>query len=184
MILFVAGIVFIAMEVFVIPGFGVSGLTGIILLFVSIVLAGQDFVIPQTGVQWNQTMSSTLLLLGSTFGFLIAAVLITIYAGSIPGLKRLILSPREIAEYSDGIEKDEHGKPIAKPHPEISVGDWGLADSLLRPAGRAKFGNRSFDVISDGNFIDPGTQVTVISIRGNVITVAAVEDENQDDENV
>ena len=42
-ILFVAGVAFLAMEVFVIPGFGIAGLTGLLLVFTSILMASQHF---------------------------------------------------------------------------------------------------------------------------------------------
>ena len=64
------------------------------------------------------------------------------------------------------------------PHPSISVGDWGKSESLLRPAGRASFAGRSFDVVSDGAFIEPGQQVKVLAIHGNRIVVAEVVDDD------
>ena len=172
-ILFVAGLTFIAMEIFVIPGFGVSGLSGIILLFASVLLAGQNFVVPQTAQQWNQTLTSTLTLMGSSIIFIVSAFFITRHFGSLPFLNKFVLAPPS-REAPEDNQFDKDGKLQAMPHPEVSVGDWGVADSLLRPAGRAKFGGRSFDVISDGTFVERGTQVRVVSIKGNVITVAEI----------
>lgn len=176
-ILFVAGIVFLFAEVFVIPGFGISGVTGLALLFSSIILAGQDFVFPQTAEQWNQTLSSMLILMCSGVGFLIAAVFISKRLGSLPVFNRMVLTPPPIKSEPDKL--DEHGKPIAATHPSVSVGDWGRAESLLRPAGRAKFAGRSFDVVSDGAYVEPGTQVRVIRIAGNIIQVAAIDENDE-----
>ena len=55
------------------------------------------------------------------------------------------------------------------------------AESLLRPAGRASFGGRSFDVVSDGAFIDPDRQVKVLAIHGNRIAVTEIEDDDLGD---
>lgn len=175
-ILFVAGIVFLFAEVFVIPGFGVSGVTGLALLFSSVILAGQDFVFPKTPEQWNQSLTSMLVLTCSGVGFLIAAVFISKRLGSIPVFNRMILTPPPIKAESQKL--DEHGKPVPKPEPAVSVGDWGRAESLLRPAGRARFAGRSIDVISDGAYVEAGTQVRVIQIKGNIIRVTAIDEDD------
>lgn len=172
-ILFLAGITFLAMEIFVIPGFGVSGITGLALLLFSVVLAGQDYVIPTTTAQINQTFSTLAVVTGSGLVFIVAAVFITRKMGSIPVFNQIILDPA--ANVRDDDEDDDKGK-TSDIHPAISVGDWGVADSVLRPAGRAKFAGRTLDVVSDGTFIDPGSQVRVIEISGNVITVSEVEE--------
>ncbi len=174
-ILFTAGLIFLLMEIFVIPGFGIAGFTGILLLFASVILAGQHFTIPSTTEEWNQSINSILVLLGSVACFLVVVMFISRHFGSLPLFNRLVLEPPPLTtEPTAG--KDSQGKPLPTSHPHISVGDWGKAESLLRPAGRARFAGRSFDVISDGQFIEPGSQVKVIRISGNIITVTSVED--------
>ncbi len=179
-LLFAAGVAFLLMEIFVIPGFGVSGLTGIILLFASILLASQNFAFPQTADQWNQSLTTTLMVLSSGCVFLVVAAIISRQLGSIPILNRMVLAPQTNVGSGNIQAKDGLGKPVPRPHPTVSVGDWGHAESLLRPAGRAKFGGCSVDVISDGSFVDAGLQVRIIRINGNVITVAMIEDNGDD----
>ncbi|MGI9517645.1 MAG: NfeD family protein [Pirellulaceae bacterium] len=176
-ILFLAGIVFLMMELFVIPGFGLAGFAGLVLLFVSVVMASQDFVVPETQMQWNQLLRTLLVILAATCVFIIGAAFISRRFGSIPILSRLSLDPPS-SESVDTVDKVT-GKPMAAIHPDVSVGDWGVADSLLRPAGRAIFGNRSLDVVSDGAFIEPGTQIRVVEISGNRIVVAEVENSEE-----
>ena len=174
-ILFMDGIVFLFAEVFVIPGFGVSGITGMALLFSSVVLASQDFVFPQTAEQWNQSLTSMLMLMCTGVAFLIAAVFISKRLGSMPIFNRMVLAPPPIVDESEKL--DEHGKPISPPHPMVSVGDWGRTESLLRPAGRASFAGRSLDVVSDGTYVDAGAQVRVIEITGNIVRVTEIDDD-------
>jgi membrane-bound serine protease (ClpP class) len=176
-ILFAAGLVFLFTEIFVIPGFGIPGIAGIILLFASVILASQTFVLPQNATEWNQTLTSMLIILCAGAGFLVSAVFISKRMGTIPVLNRMVLAP---PPESPQPTTTKDGKPIPPSHPPISVGDWGRADSFLRPAGRAKFAGRSFDVVSDGAYVEPGTQVRVIRIFGNIITVAEVEEEADD----
>lgn len=173
-ILFVAGIIFLFTEVFVIPGFGIPGAAGLALIFSSAILASQNFVIPTTSEEWNQSLTSALILLISSCAFLVAAVFISKRIGSIPVFNRMVLAPAPIESKLDQ-KLDSHGKPIQPPHPAVSVGDWGRTESLLRPSGRAKFGDRSADVISDGAFVEIGAQVRVIKITGNIITVTEIE---------
>lgn len=173
-VLFVAGLIFIATELFVIPGFGIPGFTGLALLLASVILASQDFVLPKTDEQWNQLLTSSIVLAGAGAMFVGAAFFISKRMGSLPVFNQMVLAPSP--ESLPNKTLDEHGKPVAAEHPLVAVGDWGKADSLLRPAGRARFGDHSFDVVSDGAFVEQGTQVKVIRIQGNIITVAAIED--------
>ena len=56
------------------------------------------------------------------------------------------------------------------------MGDWGVADSPLRPAGKARIGDSFVDVIADGAFIDKGANVRIVKIEGNRVVVREVED--------
>ena len=172
-ILFLAGIIFLVMEIFVIPGTGIAGIGGGLLLLASVILASQDFVVPQTVWDWNRLLVSLLTVVCSCLIFLVAAFFITRSLGSIPVFNRLVLSPDVPAATVDA-EKSEEKERADTEHPEISVGDCGKSQSQLRPSGRAVFNGRSFDVVSDGSFVEPDTQVKVIRIQGNVVTVTEV----------
>ena len=175
-ILFFAGIVLLGVELFVVPGFGVWGLSGILLMAASVILAGQDFVIPQDPQQWSTLRNSLLAMCVSFFAFIVAAYFITSKIGSIPILSSLTLTP-PTAHASPHISSDPSSDsefpntPFAIP---LNVGDIGIADSYLRPAGRAKFGDEYFDVVSDGSLVDAGSEVRVIQVSGNLVTVREV----------
>jgi len=182
-LLFAAGIVFIMMELFVIPGWGISGLLGVLMTIGSVFMASQDFVMPSTARQWNQFLTSLLILLCSGTLFLVAAGFIVRHFGSIPVFNKLMLAPPETESVVDeaGTKIATTGKKAGHvSHPPISAGDWGEAASFLRPAGRAIFAGRSFDVVSDGEFIEAGSQVKVLSIQGNRIVVSAIADPEVD----
>lgn len=55
-------------------------------------------------------------------------------------------------------------------HPEL-VGQTGQAVTLLRPAGMADIGPERLDVVTEGEFIEPGTAVRVVAVEGNRIVV-------------
>ena len=53
------------------------------------------------------------------------------------------------------------------------VGVHGVARSNLRPAGRASIDGTNYDVLTEGDFVTAGTEVVVIDVQGNRITVMA-----------
>ena len=127
-VLFIAGIAFLGIELFVMPGFGVAGITGMLLLLAGVVMASQNHLIPQSPREASQLANSMLVLLGSGIIFAFAAVGLTRYYGSLPLFNRLVLrSPSH--QQADG-----DGKPAKSPsnedqHQIVDVGDWGLAES-------------------------------------------------------
>ncbi len=169
-VLFVAGIAFLGVELFLLPGFGVAGLTGILLIVVSLVLAGQRFIIPQTGRELGMLTSSLLVIAVSGGVFGVAAVFLSRYFGSLPVFSRFMLEPpdRPMTDAEAGSVGGGHG---ATDHPV--VGAVGVANSQLRPAGKARFGDRYLDVVADGDFIDKNTPVRIVEIHGNRVVVIA-----------
>ncbi len=171
-ILFLAGLTFIALELFVIPGFGLPGLSGIVLVFASVLLASQSFIVPETAVQWNTLTSSALVMLTSGVLFLIAAVFISRRLGTLPFLNRLVLAGPDSSAV-EGTDQSVETLSVAQ-ELGLSVGDIGQAESVLRPAGRAIFKDRSVNVVSDGSYIEVGERVKIVRISGNIIQVASV----------
>ena len=174
-ILFVAGLAFLAIELFVIPGWGVSGVLGLLFLLVSVVMASQNFVLPTTNQEWNTTLTSLTMILSSFALVFVAAIFITKKFGSLPVFNQMVLAPSVESKGEESKSADKKIAPLS--HPVVSVGDWGMAESLLRPAGRALFNGRSVDVVSDGSFIEQGTQIRIVKMVGNIVTVAKVHDE-------
>ena len=171
-ILFAAGVVFLGVELFVLPGFGVAGLTGLLLLLASLILAGQDFIIPRTGRQLSTLAGTLRVVVASGGAFAVAAFVLSRYLGTIPILNRFTLAPPETAD-DDTAEAEQ-----SEDRGELAEGDSGIADSPLRPAGRARFGRRYVDVVTDGTFITKGSRVEVVEIIGNRIVVREVDQQS------
>lgn len=179
LLLFVVGVACVLAELFVIPGFGVAGVMGIGLILLSLVMATLDFLYPTTTAQWDQLGGSLLTVLmvvvvgGAGIGLIIHNM------GSLPALNRLTLAPPEWSDGAASIKKDNpsvvaemvvtQGRAAG-----IKVGDAGVTESVLRPAGRALIQGRSVDVVADGKFIEPGQPIKVIDIRGNRLIVVPV----------
>lgn len=173
-VLFAAGVTFLAVELFVIPGFGIAGFTGLLLMLGSLLMASQHFVIPSNALEMQTTVRSLTVVAGSGAVFVIAAVALSHYFGSIPVISWMTLPPPHVAD-DDGQTKS--GRVASAHRFPVHVGDWGLADSPLRPAGKARFEEAYVDVVTDGTFVDKGAQVQVIEISGNRVVVRAVDRE-------
>lgn len=177
-VLFAVGVVFIAIELFVIPGFGVAGVSGILLMLTSILMASQHFVVPNTGRELDTTLGSMTVIVGSGVGICVALMAISHFYGSVPILSWMALQPPapevQSTDTMDG-KKTLLAAAGERPCP-VQIGDWGVAESPLRPAGRVRFQDEYVDVVSDGAFIPEGHQVRVINISGNRVQVREVEE--------
>lgn len=179
-LLFCAGVVFLLVELFVIPGFGVAGITGLLLMLVSVFMASQDFR-PQDGLQPRALANTLAVVAVSGVLALIGAAAISKHLGALPMLNSLALAPppadaQAISESAPALAKpgEKPTQPLG-PSATVHVGDWGVAASPLRPAGKAAFAGEYLDVVSDGSFIDKGRQVRVVQIRGNHVVVRDAE---------
>lgn len=178
-VLFVCGVAFLLVELFVLPGFGVAGLSGILLLVASLILAGQNFVIPSTGRQLATLTRTLVVVMGSGAVFAVAAYALSSYLGSIPLLNRLTLQPPDsaamVAAEVDRLGPDDDSGHMLRAF-GVQVGQVGIADSPLRPAGKVRFGNEYVDVVTEGLLVDKGRRVRVIKISGNRVVVREIDD--------
>lgn len=167
-ILFLAGLTFLAVELFVFPGFGVSGLTGFLLLLASLILASHRFIIPRTDQEFAE-LTGSMMVLAVSFVVVGGSVLVlSRYFGSLPLLSRLTLQPPEATE--QGAAEGATGVGV-------QLGDLGTTESYLRPAGKAHFGGRLVDVMTEGDFIARGEAVKIVEIRGSRVVVSAAAEE-------
>lgn len=177
LVLFLLGLGLLALEIFVIPGFGVFGVSGILLTFASLIMASHTFSGMTTTEKFNESMGSLGQLSAALVTVIIVAVAINRFLPTMPFVKRLILTP-------PGYAATGSGGPILDPalltqrngDGPVPVGSRGIAASALKPSGKATFGEKYLDVVSDGAFIDHGTPVEVIRIAGNRIIVRVASD--------
>jgi membrane-bound serine protease (ClpP class) len=162
-ILFILGVILLVVEIFLIPGFGVAGISGIVLIVAALVLSRQEFIIPRVPWQWDLFLRNLrnvgLGVLGSLILFL---VLLRIFPRT-PGLKRLILDTTQQTSAGYTVQSLEGSSDL--------LGRKGTAVTALRPAGKADFDGEVLVVETDGEFIEPGGSVEIIEVSGNRIVV-------------
>ena len=169
-LLFIVGLACIAVEIFLLPGTIVPGLTGAALILVSVVMASQGFLIPETPRELH-TLEGTLAMLVVSCGvFTAAAVVITRRMESLPLLNRLTLAPPDAESARDKLS-------AAPGTTGLAVGDVGIAFTPLRPGGKGRFGERTIDVLASGDFFDRGTPIRVVRVTGNQVVVEGVEEQ-------
>jgi membrane-bound ClpP family serine protease len=166
--LFLAGVTCVLLEIFVIPGFGIFGLGGGILILASLVLASQTFVWPHNEYQVGQLERSLLMLVGSGAGLLTMAFFMRQWLPQAPLLNRMLLAP-PVGEEAATIRRREalvdfHGL----------LGKQGITTTRLNPAGKAQFDDLVTDVMADGELIDRGVRVEVTDVRGSRVLVKEV----------
>ena len=156
LLLFTAGIVLLILELFVLPGFGIAGVSGIGLILVSLYLSlvGR---IPQVD---DFTRAAYTFGLAFVIGVAGIVILLRILPRT-PLYKKLILAT---------VENTKQGFTSAETFADI-VGAHGIALSDLHPAGKAEINGRRLDVVTEGGFIEKETPVVVTEVHGSKIVV-------------
>ncbi len=172
--LFLCGLVFIAAELFVIPGFGIAGIGGISLVLGSLVMASRRVVIPETAEQMTSLGYDVLTVMGAFAGFIVAIFLLSNYIGDIPGLSRLTLKPPVAIEGAIGESIDPATEALLPGWQRVEVGDVGETISALRPSGKMQVGHFVVDVVTEGDFVEAGSGVKVIGKQGSRVVVRPV----------
>ena len=168
LLLLALGIVFLGLEVFVLPGFGLAGIAGFGLIGTGLILAFQDFVIPAPDMPWQMELLTRngILVLGSGIGAMVASLLFFRYL--LPGLDKVVEGPylrtSLVQAHADSVEAKG-----------VSAGERGRTSTPLRPSGKMKYGHKIIDVVSEGEFIDQDSEVEIAKIQGNRIIVRRVE---------
>lgn len=154
------GVILLALEVLVIPGFGVAGLLGILALLSALVLstfgpgATPEFVVA----------AASRLVFALIFAIVISLLLLRMVT-RLPVGRRLVLETEL-----------PHGQGYASPLESEArwLGKQGVTSSPLRPAGIAVIEGQRVDVVSEGELIDPGEPVQVLRVDGNRIVVTRI----------
>lgn len=160
------GIVLILLEIFVIPGFGVAGVTGIALTLSSLVLImlnndffNFDFV----------PLGDIVVALITAMGGITGGVLLLFVAG--PKLTRS--KAFQTIALNDTQEKEKGY--TSSVFPADIVGQKGKAYTVLRPSGKVMVAGTLYDAYTRGDFIDKGDGVEIIAAEGTSLRVKKSE---------
>ena len=141
----IIGLAVLALEILVIPGMGIAGVIGFILIAVGVWQAYAGY-----------GMLAGHLVLGST---LVLTVL------------TLVLSLRGKTWHRLALTTAIDSKVNVIDTEKIKPGDTGVTVSRLAPMGKALINGEFYEVSTDGDFIDPKTEILVLKIEYNKVIV-------------
>lgn len=154
------GLVLIAIEAFVVPGFGMFGIGGILAVLASIYLSLVTHL--STGVDYGGA------------ALVLSATALTMLVG-VWALLRTLPHSQRLAQAGvllhDSLSRETGYSSVAVR--EELVGAQGVAATALRPAGAGVFGDERLDVVAEAGWIEAGTAIRIVRSEGYRLVVRA-----------
>ena len=162
-IIFAIGIILILLEVFVVPGFGITGISGILCVLGSLIFAGID------SFSWRYVSDFSGVILSSLIVVLISstvAIVLSIWLGA------KLISSKKFAFALHSEQKVNDGYISVNMDNIKLIGKKGVAYSDLRPAGKVIVDNKIYDAIAlNGKYITKNSEVEVKEYHSGQIYV-------------
>jgi len=165
-VIFIVGVILIAVEIFAIPGFGVPGILGIIMIVAGLTLSmtgniGFDF----TGIEVTGLVKSFFIVIIAMF----LSILLSFYFG------RKVLTTTTFGHLAlDSIQNKKEGYTSSINAYEKMIGETGIAFTVLRPAGKVKIGEEIFDASAEAGYIEKGDAIKVTDYQTSQLFVVKV----------
>ncbi|MCT4643347.1 MAG: nodulation protein NfeD, partial [Carboxylicivirga sp.] len=153
-VIFIIGLVLIGLEVFVIPGFGVAGVSGIVLVVGGLTLSLLDNdLFNFDGVGFNKLLEALGIVLSGLFGSLLAIIYLSkkLLSSSTFGAKIALQTEENIEMGYIGVEASLGDL----------VGEEAIAFTTLRPSGKIMINDEQFDAVAETGYIEKGEKVKV-----------------------
>lgn len=170
LILFIIGLVLLAVEIFVLPGFGIAGVAGIVAVILGLSFAAIDNDLlrhlPTGEITVGWILQPILVVIIATTAALIGGLLLSkrFLTGTTP-LQRKVVLTAEMAPEQGYVS-----------HPQVAselIGKTAEVAAVLRPSGRVIIDGIYYDAIAEeGQFIPRGKQVIITRFEGGVVYCA------------
>lgn len=163
-VLFIVGIILLALEIFVIPGFGITGIAGIVLIIGSLFLSLIGTDMPY--IDYSTVSVAVIQLAASLTGAILLLIVLAKFLPKSTFFNRFILAEAESADKGF----------VSYPSVKELVGAEGIALTTLRPAGTADFNGQRVDVVADWEYIEKGSKIIVLRVEGIKVVVKEVKE--------
>ncbi len=152
--LFVLGIILIALEIFVIPGFGVPGIVGIIFLVCGLafsMVTNDYFDFRPSGFGSGKLFNAFLVVIGAMVASIVLSVLFGKSILRSGAFRRLVLADEQQAAqgYVSSVQQAD------------LIGKEGIAKTTLRPSGKIEIDGKWYDAVALDGFIESGVRIYV-----------------------
>jgi membrane-bound serine protease (ClpP class) len=165
-IVFFIGLILLGLEFFVIPGFGVAGISGIILTMSSLILV----MLNNDIFDFSFVKSSDILKAVAAISGGLTASIVLIFVGGVRFSRTKVFSKIALVdtqESSKGYVSTYRREPLK--------GKKGTAYTVLRPAGKVMIDTVIYDAYTRGEYINKDDKITVISDEGSTLKVKRLE---------
>lgn len=165
---FAVGVLLLLIEIFVIPGFGIAGVSGIVLVFASLFLSMIGNATPiDFGYSTNNDIMMALIVV---IAGILLSVGVILYITHKIGDKGVM--SKSALQLEQRVEDGYIGVPTDL---SVYVGREAVAHTVLRPSGKVKMlSGEMVDAVSTGEFIDAGTHVKVVKYENTQLYVEVV----------
>ena len=166
---FVIGVILVALEIFVIPGFGIAGVSGVLIVFVSLVLSlvnNVNFDFENVEID-GIGIAITTVVVGVFGGFVIALYLGNKMFSANSGMFKN-MSLKAVQNVTDGFVCVETSLFVLK-------GKEGVAQTILRPAGKVLIDGEVYDAVAENGFIDKDESIIVKKVEATQLYVEIME---------
>nr|NQU89713.1 nodulation protein NfeD [Bacteroidota bacterium] len=153
-IIFVVGLILLAVEVFAIPGFGVAGITGVVLIVAGLALSMVDNIgFEVSSFPLGELITALFIVIIATFMSLILSIYISrkIFTTTTFGELALATTQQKEDGYTSAIEGYTQ-----------MIGRDGIAKTVLRPAGKILIDEDTYDATAESGYIEKGEKIKVI----------------------
>ena len=167
-LVFILGIILLLVEIFALPGFGVAGIAGIILIVTGLTLAMVDNIVFETGdltASFNAVLRAFVIVIVSLFLSLLVSLLTVSKLFNSPVFSKIAL---------DSVQKTEEGFTSADNKQKELIGKEAIAHTVLRPSGKIIIESEIYDAKSEYGFINKGEKVKIIRYESGQLYVEKI----------
>ncbi len=162
-LLALTGFALLAVELFVLPGFGIAGISGITLIVVAFTFS----MVGNKGFDFDPVSGKELTV---AFATVVISVFSTIVVGFIAG-KSILRSPRFNKMVLNTTLDASSGYMTQPVGLNQLIGMNGVVVSVLRPGGKVEVDGKAYEAVSDVGLIEAGTAIHVKSVKGYTLIV-------------
>ncbi len=169
-IMFIVGVILLALEIFIIPGFGIAGIGGLILTIGSLILVMlNNDLLDFSFVKTNEIFQAVIAILIGLFGSIILMFFGGVRLTNTRFFKRIAL--QTVQDSTEGYTSNFKEQSL--------LGKHGKAYTVLRPSGKVIIDDVLYDAYTRGDYIQRDEEIIVVSEEGTSLKVRRKTDQDQ-----